>query len=87
MINLCLWLLAGTLAAGAASRLPSALVLDDAVVNNIVGILGALLGGVVFLLFNVTSLHVVNVWGFALALVSAVIAISLTRLVFQHLHW
>jgi hypothetical protein len=47
--------------------------------------LGALLGGVVFLLFDVTSLHIVSLWGFAIALVSAVIAIQLARLVFQHL--
>lgn len=82
MINICLWLLAGSLAASAASRLPSALAPDDVVVNTIAGTLGALLGGVVFLIFDITSLHTLNLWGFVIALFSAVIAILLARLVF-----
>lgn len=84
MINLCLWLLAGLLAAGAASRLPSELALQDGVVNSIGVILGTLFGGAAFLLFDITSLRVVNLWGFAIALAGAVIAISLARLVLQH---
>jgi hypothetical protein len=39
MINLCLWLLAGALAGGAASRIPSALAPNDGVINSIAGIL------------------------------------------------
>jgi uncharacterized membrane protein YeaQ/YmgE (transglycosylase-associated protein family) len=85
MITLCLWLLAGVLAASAASRLSSALAPDDIVVNSIAGILGALLGGVVFLIFDITPLHALNLWGFVIALVGAVIAISLVRLVAQRL--
>ncbi len=85
MMNICLWLLAGALAGGAASRLPSALAPDDVVVNTIAGMLGALLGGVVFIIFDITSLHVLNPWSFVIALFSAGIAISLARLVFQRL--
>lgn len=85
MITLCLWLLAGVLAASVASRLSSALVPDDVVVNSIAGVLGALLGGVVFLIFDITSSHTINLWGFVIALVSAVVSISLVRLVYQRL--
>lgn len=83
MLNLCLWLLAGALAGGVASRMPSALAPDDVVINCIAGILGALLGGVVFLVFDITSLHTVNLWGFVIALGSAVITIMLAQRVFS----
>jgi uncharacterized membrane protein YeaQ/YmgE (transglycosylase-associated protein family) len=83
MITLCLWLLAGALAANAASRLPSVLAPEDVVVNTIVGILGALLGGMVFLNFDITTLNALKLGGFVITLVSAVIAIPLARLVFS----
>lgn len=85
MITLCLWLLAGALAASVASRLSSALAPDDVVVNSIASIFGALLGGVVFLIFDITLLHALNLWGFVIALVGAVVAISFVRLVYQRL--
>jgi uncharacterized membrane protein YeaQ/YmgE (transglycosylase-associated protein family) len=83
MITLCLWLLAGALAANAASRLPSVLAPDDVVVNTIAGFLGALLGGMVFLIFDITTLNALKLGGFVIAFGSAVIAISLSRLVFS----
>jgi uncharacterized membrane protein YeaQ/YmgE (transglycosylase-associated protein family) len=85
MITICLCLLAGALAGGAASRLPSALDPDDIVVNMVAGMLGALLGGVVFMIFDITSLHVLNLWAFVLALFGAGIAISLARLAFRRI--
>jgi uncharacterized membrane protein YeaQ/YmgE (transglycosylase-associated protein family) len=83
MITLCLWLLAGVLAASAASRLPSRLAPDDVVINSIAGILGALLGGVIFLILNSLSLQALNLGGFVIALASAILTISLVRLVSQ----
>ncbi|MEP7190964.1 MAG: hypothetical protein ABI901_17380 [Roseiflexaceae bacterium] len=83
MINICLCLLAGALAGGFASRLPSALAPDDVVVNSIAGMLGALLGGVVFMIFDITALHGLNPWAFVIALFGAGIAISLARVVFS----
>ena len=81
MITICLWLLAG----GAASRLLSALEPDDVVVNMIAGMLGALLGGVGFMIFDIRSLYVLNLWAFVIALLGAGIAISLARLVFRRI--
>jgi uncharacterized membrane protein YeaQ/YmgE (transglycosylase-associated protein family) len=85
MINICLCLLAGALVGGAASRLPSALAPDDLVVNIVVGMLGALLGGVVFTIFNSRSLHDMSLWAFVIALFSAGIAILLARLTFRRI--
>jgi uncharacterized membrane protein YeaQ/YmgE (transglycosylase-associated protein family) len=85
MITLCLWLLAGALAASVASRLPNRIAPDDVVINNIAGILGALLGGVVFLILDILSLHALNLGGFVIALASAVMTIALVRLVSQRL--
>jgi uncharacterized membrane protein YeaQ/YmgE (transglycosylase-associated protein family) len=85
MITICLWLLAGVLAASAASRLPSILAPDDVIINSIAGIIGALLGGVIFLTLDPSSLHTLNLGGFVIALASAVMTISLVRLVSQRL--
>jgi uncharacterized membrane protein YeaQ/YmgE (transglycosylase-associated protein family) len=73
------------LAAATASRLSSAVAPDEVVVNSIAGILGALLGGVVFLIFDVTLLHASTLWGIVIALLSAVVAISLVRHIYQRL--
>ncbi len=85
MINVCLWLLGGLLAGGIASRLPRTLAPINIITNSLAGAFGALLGGVVFLIFDTAPLSSLNVWGLLIALCSAVIAISLVRATFHHI--
>lgn len=85
MINVCLWLLGGLLAGGIASRLPRTLTPINMIANSIAGAFGALLGGVVFLIFDTAPLGSVNLWALLIALISAVIAISLVRATFRYI--
>ena len=85
MINIFLWLLFGVLAGFAVSRLSSRRMPDTIITNSVAGVLGAMVAGFVFLIFDVTPLNVVNIWGGIIALAGALAGISLVQLLVQRL--
>jgi uncharacterized membrane protein YeaQ/YmgE (transglycosylase-associated protein family) len=52
--------------------------------NSVAGIMGALMGGIVFLIFDTTPLDTVSLGGIASALVGALLIILLVRIMFRH---
>jgi uncharacterized membrane protein YeaQ/YmgE (transglycosylase-associated protein family) len=85
MINVYLWLLFGFLAGFIVSHLSDRLVPSYIIINSVAGVLGAMLAGAAFLIFDVTPLDAISLWSMLVALVGAFIAISLARIVFRHL--
>jgi uncharacterized membrane protein YeaQ/YmgE (transglycosylase-associated protein family) len=85
MMNIILWLLFGALAGFVVSRLSSRLLADTIVINSVAGVLGAMVAGFVFLLFDVTPLNSVNIWGIIIALAGALVGISLAQMLVRRL--
>jgi uncharacterized membrane protein YeaQ/YmgE (transglycosylase-associated protein family) len=80
MINVFVWLLFGGLAGWMASRLTRTTHDGVPLLQIIAGGLGALVGGVVFLIFDTTPLNVFSVRGLAVALIGAMIVIGVTHM-------
>lgn len=85
MINVGLWLLFGILTGFIVSRLSNRLVPDNVVLNSVAGVLGAMVAGFVFLIFDVTPLNAVNIWGVMVALAGALVGISLVQMIVRGL--
>jgi uncharacterized membrane protein YeaQ/YmgE (transglycosylase-associated protein family) len=85
MVNIFLWLLFGILAGVIASRLSDRCLPDNIVMNTVAGVLGAMLAGFIFLIFDVTPLNVVSIWGIISALIGAVAGISLVQMLVRNL--
>lgn len=85
MINIFLWLLFGILAGVIVSRLSDRFLPDNVMINSVAGVLGAMLAGFIFLIFDVTPLNVINIWGIISALIGAVAGISLVQMLVRHL--
>jgi uncharacterized membrane protein YeaQ/YmgE (transglycosylase-associated protein family) len=85
MINVGLWLLFGILTGFIVSRLSNRLVPDIVVLNSVAGVLGAMVAGFVFLIFDVTPLNGVNIWGVTVALAGALAGISLVQMIVRGL--
>jgi uncharacterized membrane protein YeaQ/YmgE (transglycosylase-associated protein family) len=85
MVNIFLWLLFGILTGFVVSRLSSRRLTDTFIMNSVAGVLGAMIAGFVFLIFDVTPLNVVNIWGSIIALAGALAGISLVQLLVQRL--
>jgi uncharacterized membrane protein YeaQ/YmgE (transglycosylase-associated protein family) len=79
MINVLVWLLFGGLAGWIASRLTRSSHNGGPLLQIIAGGLGALVGGVIFLIFDTTPLNVFNVRGLAVALIGAMIVIGVAQ--------
>jgi uncharacterized membrane protein YeaQ/YmgE (transglycosylase-associated protein family) len=85
MMNILLWLLFGALAGFVVSRLSSRFVADNIIINSVAGVLGAMVAGFVFLLFDVTPLNSVNIWELIIALAGALVGISLAQILVRRL--
>jgi uncharacterized membrane protein YeaQ/YmgE (transglycosylase-associated protein family) len=85
MINISLWLLFGVLAGFIVSRTSNRLMPDNIVLNSVAGVLGAMIAGFVFLIFDVTPLNVINIWGIIVALAGALLGISLIQMIVRGL--
>jgi uncharacterized membrane protein YeaQ/YmgE (transglycosylase-associated protein family) len=85
MMNIVLWLLFGVLAGLVVSRLSSRLLADNIIINSVAGVLGALVAGLVFLIFDVTPLSTINIWGIIIALAGALVGISLAHIFVRRL--
>ena len=51
--------------------------------NSVAGILGALMGGIVFLIFDTAPLDALSIGGSICALVGAILVISLVQIMFR----
>jgi uncharacterized membrane protein YeaQ/YmgE (transglycosylase-associated protein family) len=83
MINVLVWLLFGVLLGSMASRLTHPLTPLTIVLNSIAGIMGALMGGIVFLIFDTTPLNTVSLGGVVCAIVGAMLVIVLVSIMFR----
>jgi uncharacterized membrane protein YeaQ/YmgE (transglycosylase-associated protein family) len=81
MINILAWLLAGILTGLLSNRVARPLPSGGAVLHAVAGVMGALAGGVVFLIFDSTPLYAFNPWGMVVALLGAVVMIALAQIV------
>jgi len=79
MINLVGWLLLGLLTGLAANALVKPATGDLSVLTLTAGVLGALVGGSVFLIFDTAPLATFNLWGILVAIVGAGMLIGLAR--------
>jgi uncharacterized membrane protein YeaQ/YmgE (transglycosylase-associated protein family) len=85
MVNIFVWLLFGILAGFIVSRLSSRLMLNSLMLNSVAGVLGAMVAGVVFLIFDVTPLNAVTIWGIVVGLAGALLGISLVQILVRRL--
>lgn len=81
MINVLLWLIFGAVAGFVTSRVIGGFAYNGLLLNGAAGALGALIGGVVFLIFDTTPLNAFNIGGLLVALLGAVLMIVLVRAV------
>lgn len=80
MINVLAWLVVGGLAGLTASRLVRTSQAGVPLLQIIAGSLGALVGGVIFLIFDTSPLNVFNAWGLAIALIGAAVIIGVVHM-------
>ncbi len=81
MINIVVWLLLGTLTGLTANMLAKPSTGDVSILTLTAGVLGALVGGVVFLIFDTGPLTGFSIWGMLVAIVGASMLIGLARTV------
>jgi uncharacterized membrane protein YeaQ/YmgE (transglycosylase-associated protein family) len=85
MINIGLWMVFGVLAGFVVSRLSKRLAPDHLIVNSVAGVLGAMIAGFVFLIFDVTPLEAISVWSIIVALGGALGGIWLAQMLVRGL--
>jgi uncharacterized membrane protein YeaQ/YmgE (transglycosylase-associated protein family) len=85
MINIFLWLLLGIMTGFVVSRLSSRHMPDTIITNSVAGVLGAMMAGFVFLIFDVTPLNAVNIWSIVIALAGALVSISLVQMLVRRM--
>ena len=85
MINVFAWLFFGLLVGFTVSRLSDRLMPGRVIINSVAGMLGATLAGVTFLIFDATPLNAISLWGLLVALLGALVVISLVRVIFRQL--
>jgi uncharacterized membrane protein YeaQ/YmgE (transglycosylase-associated protein family) len=81
MINVLIWLLFGALVGWVASRLMRSIQANDAFLNAVAGGMGALIGGVVFFIFDTAPLDIISLWGLVCAIVGAIVTIGMAHIV------
>jgi uncharacterized membrane protein YeaQ/YmgE (transglycosylase-associated protein family) len=81
MINILAWLLFGMAAGWMAARLFELAPGGGALLHVAAGAMGAVVGGVVFLIFDTAPLTGFSLWGVLCALLGAAITIMLARIV------
>jgi uncharacterized membrane protein YeaQ/YmgE (transglycosylase-associated protein family) len=83
MINVLAWLFFGLLAGALASRLTQTIAPTTIVLNSIAGTMGAVMGGIVFLIFDTSPLDTLSRGGLICALIGAMLVIVLVRIMFR----
>jgi uncharacterized membrane protein YeaQ/YmgE (transglycosylase-associated protein family) len=84
MINVLIWLLFGLLVGWIASRMVHWVAVNDTFLNALAGSMGALIGGVIFFIFDTTPLTNFSLWGFVCAIVGAIVTIGIAHIVVRH---
>jgi uncharacterized membrane protein YeaQ/YmgE (transglycosylase-associated protein family) len=82
MINLIIWLVAGAAIGWIASRVMHTDAQQGAILNIVVGVIGAMIGGIVFGLSTINQ-NVFNVNALLVSLVGAVVLLAVVNLVRQ----
>ncbi len=77
MINVLVWLLLGMVAGALANQLRRSHTPMTLAPNSTIGVMGALTGGVVFLIFDNTPLNALSLGAIVFALVGALLMIML----------
>jgi uncharacterized membrane protein YeaQ/YmgE (transglycosylase-associated protein family) len=83
MINVLVWLFFGLLAGALASRLARMISPTTVVLNSIAGAMGAIMGGVMFLIFDTTPLDALSLGGIVCSLVGVLLVIALVRIMLR----
>lgn len=78
-MGIILWILFGALVGWIASLIMKTDAQQGAMINIIVGIVGALIGGLIMSLFGETGVTGFNLYSFLVALFGAVVLIGLVR--------
>ncbi len=80
-MSFILWLVFGALVGWIASLIMGTDAQQGAILNIVVGIVGAVLGGWLFSIFGARGVEGFNIYSFIVALVGAVVLIGLVRAV------
>lgn len=83
MVNVLVWLLAGGVVGFVAGRLLHAPEEGTPLVHVTAGSLGALAGGVIFLIFDTAPLHLFTIGGLAVALMGAVVILGVVHMILR----
>jgi uncharacterized membrane protein YeaQ/YmgE (transglycosylase-associated protein family) len=83
MINVLVWLLFGGLVGWAASRVTRTFQDGAPLLQIATGSLGALIGGVIFLIFDTTPLNVFTIAGLGVALTGAVVILGVVHVMMR----
>jgi uncharacterized membrane protein YeaQ/YmgE (transglycosylase-associated protein family) len=83
MINVLVWLLSGGLVGWAVSWLTRPFQESVLLLQIVAGSLGALVGGVIFLIFDTAPLNIFNVLGLAVALIGAMVVIGVAHVLIR----
>lgn len=91
MCNLLGWIIIGGLAGWIASVVTGRNKRQGCITNVIVGVIGAAIGGAAFNFFtghgfnfNFSSFDISSIWGFAVAVVGAVVLLAIVNLFTRH---
>ena len=81
MINIILWIVLGALAGWIASLIMKTNQEQGCLLDIVVGIVGAFIGGFVFRLFGVQGATGFNIWSIIVAVIGAVILLAIVKAV------
>jgi uncharacterized membrane protein YeaQ/YmgE (transglycosylase-associated protein family) len=80
-MNILLWIILGALAGWIASLIMKTNSQQGTLVDIVVGIVGAFLGGIIFQTFGAAGVTGFNIWSLFVAIVGAVVLIAIVKAV------
>lgn len=80
LLNLVIWIIFGALVGWIASMIMKTNAEQGAVLNIVVGIIGALIGGFVMNFFGASDVTGFNLYSFLVALLGAIILLAIVKL-------
>lgn len=80
-MNILLWIILGALAGWIASLIMKTNTQQGTLVDIVVGIVGAFLGGIIFQAFGAAGVTGFNIWSLFVAIVGAVVLLAIVKAV------
>lgn len=80
-MNILLWIILGALAGWIASLIMKTNTQQGTLVDIVVGIVGAFLGGIIFQTFGAAGVTGFNIWSLFVAIVGAVVLLAIVKAV------